>query len=87
MNLLHELGKNKEMTSLVNKIESPLRGWLCNHAIASYEMFEQLETRGFKMPLIFTAETPMKKFVAYIDPEDKFSVTDKLSQVSKYSVC
>lgn len=33
------------------------------------------------MPLLFTAETPMKQFVAYIDPKNKFSVQDKLSQV------
>lgn len=52
-----------------------------NHGSDSYDKFKQLETRGFKMPLLFTAETPMKQFVAYIDPKNKFSVQDKLSQV------
>lgn len=35
-----------------------------------------------KDPLHFSPETPHKKFVAYIDPEDKFAVEDKLSQVN-----
>lgn len=35
-----------------------------------------------KDPLIFSSETPMRKFVAYIDPEDKFAVEDKLSQIN-----
>jgi hypothetical protein len=48
------------------------------------EKFQQLEVSGYKKPLVFQAETPMRKFVAYIDPEDQFSVRDKLSQV-KYA--
>jgi carbonic anhydrase len=31
---------------------------------------------------MFTAETPSRKFVAYIDPDDKFAVEDKLSQIN-----
>ncbi len=81
MNLLYDLGTNKEMSSIENQVKSPLRGWLCNHGSESYDKFKQLEIRGFKMPLLFTAETPMKQFVAYIDHQDKFSVQDKLSQV------
>lgn len=38
----------------------------------------------FKKPMIFTAETEQRKFVAYIDPEDKFCIEDKLSQVGSY---
>lgn len=34
------------------------------------------------MPLTFTAETPLRKFVAYIDPDDKFAIEDKLSQIN-----
>lgn len=83
MNLLYDLGKCKEMSSIENQVKSPLRGWLVNHGADSFEKFKLLEARGFKMPLLFTAETPMKHFVAYIDPADKFSVQDKLSQVSK----
>lgn len=33
-------------------------------------------------PLYFSSESPMRKFVAYIDPEDKFAVEDKLSQIN-----
>lgn len=35
----------------------------------------------FKKPMLFIGETPQRKFVAYIDPENKFSIEDKLSQV------
>lgn len=37
---------------------------------------------GFTEPLLFQAETPMRKFVAYIDPENKFAIEDKLSQIN-----
>jgi len=82
MNLLYDLGKDKNMASKENQVKSPLRGWLCNHALDSYDKFKQLETNGAKSPLLFTAETPLKEFAAYIDHEDKFSVQDKLSQVN-----
>ena len=35
----------------------------------------------FKEPLIFQAEHPMRTFVAYIDPDNEFSLEDKLSQI------
>lgn len=35
-----------------------------------------------KEPLMFSSETPMRKFVAYIDPENKFATEDKLSQIN-----
>src|SRR5690349_21372386 len=37
---------------------------------------------GLDKPLTFTAETPLRKFVAYIDPDDKFAIEDKLSQIN-----
>lgn len=37
---------------------------------------------GLDKPLTFTAETPLRKFIAYIDPDDKFAVEDKLSQIN-----
>lgn len=80
MNLLYSL-QDKELASRENRLLSPLRGWLCAHGDASLQKFQLLESGGFHQPLIFQAETPMRKFVAYIDPEDKFSVQDKLSQV------
>lgn len=36
----------------------------------------------FTKPLIFQAETPLRRFAAYIDPENKFSIEDKLSQIN-----
>lgn len=61
---------------------SPLRAWLCAHASSSLAKFQHLEVTGFHEPIVFQAETPLRKFVAYIDPEDKFTIEDKLSQVS-----
>lgn len=36
----------------------------------------------FTKPMLFTAETPQRKFVAYIDPDNRFCIEDKLSQVT-----
>lgn len=81
MNLLYSL-QCQEFSSQKNRRISPLRAWLSAHASSSLEKFQQLEVSGYQKPLVFQAETPMRKFVAYIDPEDKFSVADKLSQVN-----
>lgn len=57
-----------------------MKSWLCTHAHSSLEKF--LSMGGdFKSPMVFSAETELRKFVAYIDPEDKFAIEDKLSQV------
>lgn len=64
-----------------NRRISPLRAWLCAHASSSLAKFQQLEISGFHEPILFQAETPLRKFVAYIDPENKFAIEDKLSQV------
>nr|CAD7446618.1 unnamed protein product [Timema bartmani]CAD7456004.1 unnamed protein product [Timema tahoe]CAD7605111.1 unnamed protein product [Timema genevievae] len=81
MNLLHAL-RDEEFSSQENRRKSPLRAWLCAHASSSLEKFTQLEASGYHTPLIFQAETPMRKFAAYIDPDDKFAITDKLSQIN-----
>lgn len=65
-----------------NRRISPLRAWLCTHAFTSLEKFQQLELTDYSKPLIFQAETPLRKFVAYIDPENKFNLEDKLSQIN-----
>lgn len=87
MNLLHLL-RDTEFASIDNRRLSPLRAWLCTHGISSLDKYLQLEAAGFDTPLVFQAETPLRKIIAYIDPENKFSVTDKLSQVRvyKYSI-
>lgn len=65
-----------------NRRISPLRAWLCAHGLTSLEKFQQLRVANYHKPLIFQAETPMRKFVAYIDPDDEFAVEDKLSQIN-----
>ncbi|XP_069365917.1 beta carbonic anhydrase 1 isoform X2 [Maniola hyperantus] len=80
MNLLYKL-KSKEESSLEQRRISPLKSWLCSHGKSSLDKF--LDIGGdFEKPILFTAETPQRKFVAYIDPENKFCIEDKLSQVN-----
>ncbi|XP_028136465.1 beta carbonic anhydrase 1 [Diabrotica virgifera virgifera] len=81
INLLYKL-QDSEFASQENRRISPLRAWLCTHALSSLEKFQQLEVSDYSKPLIFQAETPMRKFVAYIDPENKFAIEDKLSQIN-----
>jgi carbonic anhydrase len=85
MNLLYQM-KDKEFSSQENQILSPLRGWLCNHGKHSLEKLNILEEKGFHHPLIFEGETPMRKFAAYIDPDNRFTIEDKLSQVKKFNL-
>lgn len=66
----------------MNRRISPLRAWLYAHASNSLAKFQQLEVVGFHEPILFQAETPLRKFVAYIDSDNKFAIEDKLSQVS-----
>lgn len=35
-----------------------------------------------KNALVFSSETPLRRFVAYIDPENHFAIEDKLSQIN-----
>ncbi|CAH0557060.1 unnamed protein product [Brassicogethes aeneus] len=81
INLLYKL-QDSDFASQVNRRISPLRAWLCTHALSSLEKFQQLELTDYNKPLIFQAETPLRKFVAYIDPENKFNIEDKLSQIN-----
>ncbi|XP_017768645.1 PREDICTED: beta carbonic anhydrase 1 [Nicrophorus vespilloides] len=81
MNLLFKL-QDSEFASQENRRISPLRSWLCTHALSSLEKFQQLEITDYSKPLLFQGETPLRKFVAYIDPENKFALEDKLSQIN-----
>ncbi|XP_063547468.1 beta carbonic anhydrase 1 isoform X3 [Cydia strobilella] len=80
MNLLYKL-KSKEESNTEQRRMSPLRSWLCNHGQTSLDKFIAMDG-DFSKPMLFAAETPQTKFVAYIDPENKFSTEDKLSQVN-----
>ncbi|XP_026323334.1 beta carbonic anhydrase 1 isoform X1 [Hyposmocoma kahamanoa] len=80
MNLLYKL-KSKEESSKEQRRISPLKSWLCNHGESSLRKF--LAMNGdFSKPMLFSAETPHRKFVAYIDPDNTFCIEDKLSQVN-----
>lgn len=81
INLLYQL-QDPEFASQENRRISPLRAWMCTHANSSLEKFKYLKSVGLDKPLTFSSETPMRKFVAYIDPENKFSIEDKLSQIN-----
>lgn len=66
----------------LNRRLSPLRSWMCTHANTSLEKFQAWRDAGMKDPLIFSSETPLRRFVAYIDEENKFAIEDKLSQIN-----
>ncbi|XP_066259671.1 beta carbonic anhydrase 1 [Euwallacea similis] len=81
INLLYKL-RDPQFASQENRRLSPLRSWLCSHCTASIEKFNDLANHDFDKPLLFQAETPLRKFVAYIDSEKKFSIEDRLSQIN-----
>jgi carbonic anhydrase len=81
MNLLYSFKKGVE-TNMKTLERSPLKAWLHRHGSVSLSLFEKLEKNGFQEPLVFPMEGPFKQFVAYIDPDNKFTYTDKLSQAS-----
>ncbi|ENN75223.1 beta carbonic anhydrase 1 [Dendroctonus ponderosae] len=81
INLLYKL-RDPEFASKENRRLSPLRSWLCTHAQSSIDTFNELEKHNYDKPLLFQGETPLRKFAAYIDPEKKFSIEDRLSQIN-----
>lgn len=87
MNLLYTLRDKKQTTADQRRI-SPLKAWLCAHAKnSSLDRFLKWQEDGMKAPLIFSSETPLRQFIAYIDPENKFNVEDKLSQINTLEQC
>ncbi|XP_064638967.1 beta carbonic anhydrase 1-like [Lineus longissimus] len=71
--------------SLKDEVESqegsPLQLWMKRHAKSSLKKFGPI-LGGKRGPLVFQAETPQHTFEAFIDVENKFNITDKLSQVN-----
>ena len=51
------------------------------HGMKSLKKYEEIEKTNFRRPLLLHAENPVKNFAAYIDVDNKFGETDKLSQV------
>lgn len=81
MNMLHML-RNTDRTGPEHAKLSPLKAWLVRHGHSSIAKYAQLEVTNFEAPLVFQAETPMRRFAAYIDPDNNFSNEDKLSQIN-----
>lgn len=50
--------------------------------MTSLDRFLKWKEEGTEKPLVFSSETPTRKFVAYIDPENEFAIEDKLSQIN-----
>lgn len=61
---------------------SPLRNWVSVHGKRTIEEFAKLELAQFRRPLMLNKLNKNEKFPAYVDVDDKFSVTDKLSMVN-----
>uniref|UniRef100_A0A336LUC9 Carbonic anhydrase n=1 Tax=Culicoides sonorensis TaxID=179676 RepID=A0A336LUC9_CULSO len=81
MNLLYQLRDPNEGTLDKRRI-SPLKAWLLEHASSSLDIFKNCELKGFDKPVIFSSESPLRRFIAYIDHENRFSIEDKLSQIN-----
>ncbi len=52
------------------------------HGYKSLERYSEVEKSAFKKPLLLTMKGPEHKTQAFIDVDDKFNETDKLSQVT-----
>jgi len=81
MNLLYSLHTDPEWSeeTLHN---SPLRSWISSHGARTIQQYAELEKSHFRRPLMLHAESPNNKFPAYVDLDEKYSVTDKLSMVN-----
>jgi hypothetical protein len=78
MNLLYRIRNEISIPS-----KSPLEQWLKIHAKGTVEQFQKLESSGdYKRKLIFaSAQDHKDDFEAFIDPNNEFKHSDKLSQV------
>ncbi|KAK3581678.1 hypothetical protein CHS0354_022605 [Potamilus streckersoni] len=62
---------------------TPLQLWVKKHGQRSVEKFSMLSSENkYLGPVVFQAETTQRTFEAFIDPEDKFRIEDKFSQVN-----
>ncbi|XP_074658447.1 beta carbonic anhydrase 1-like [Tubulanus polymorphus] len=61
---------------------TPLQLWLKKHATSSLEKLEKLEQIGSREPLVFQGESDKHTLNAFIDPENQFAITDKLSMIN-----
>ncbi|CAF1079149.1 unnamed protein product [Adineta ricciae] len=79
MNLLYRIRNEISIPS-----KNPLDQWLKVHAKGTVEQFQKLESSGdFKRKLVFaSAQHHEDDFEAYIDPNNEYKPSDKLSQVN-----
>jgi len=80
VNLLYDLHTDP---NAVNPTEfSPLRSWVHTHGARSMNEFFRIEQAHFRKPLLLNKLNKKTKFPAYVDVDEKFSITDKLSMVN-----
>lgn len=79
MNLLHSIRNDIDTPS-----KSPLEQWLKTHARGTVEQFKKLESAGdYTRKLTFaSAQQSDGGFEAFIDPNNEYKHSDKLSQVT-----
>nr|ADD91464.1 hypothetical protein [Adineta vaga] len=79
MNLLYRIRNEISIPS-----KNPLEQWLKTHAKGTVEQFQKLELSGdYRQKLVFaSAQHHEDDFEAYIDPNNEFKSSDKLSQVN-----
>lgn len=80
MNCLYELKLDPKHHT---HTDSPLELWLRRHGYLSVEKFDK-HLKDPQKPVKFLESLPALSFDAYIDPDNKFQVKDKLSQVIEH---
>lgn len=78
LNMLFQMRSNLDDNMCDNTSE--LKKWLVLNGRDTVEKFKSFENSGFKQALKFSEYG--NQFEAYIDPENKFSIADKFSQIN-----
>jgi len=81
VNLLYDIHTDPSYQSSAPSF-SPLRNWVTMHGNRTMEEFIKLEQAQFRKPLLLNKLNKKAKFPAYVDVDEKFSVTDKLSMAN-----
>lgn len=84
VNLLYDLHTDPaEAAATEQQTFSPLQNWVTAHGNRTMEEFARLEAAHFRKPLLLNKLNKKgEKFPAYVDVDEKFSATDKLSMVN-----
>ena len=80
VNMLYDI--HTDPTDVPPPAFSPLRAWVTAHGNRSIGEFFRLEAAQFRKPLLLNKLNKTAKFPAYVDVDEKFSVTDKLSMIN-----